>query len=298
MKTDRPSATALLIARATVFLARDPRWGQLVPPLAAEASREFLEASSPRAKRFLAIVEKDWLRKSVAVAEWLTIPGIVLHYAVRKRFLEQVARRSLATGTRQVVVLGAGFDTLVWRLQREFPETNFLELDHPATQAVKRKALEKRIGSADNLALCSVDLTEPGWDERVAARRVLKSETATLFIAEGLLMYLTESQVASIFRFVHASGAGPRPFAFTFMETKPGKAVDFANARFTARLWLRLRGEPFRWGIQREQLPEFLAAHGFSLRELADAETFRRDYLNGADVPLTTGECVCVAEAR
>src|SRR2546430_15367 len=80
MKADSPSSTALLIARATVFVARDPQLGYLVPPLAAEASAWFIEACSCHAGRLLGRVSRRWIRWLVWAVERLTVPGILLHW--------------------------------------------------------------------------------------------------------------------------------------------------------------------------------------------------------------------------
>ena len=54
---------------------------------------------------------------------------------LRKRLIEEVVRASLTEGVEQVVIIGAGFDTLALRLCAGFPRTNFIEIDHPATQS-------------------------------------------------------------------------------------------------------------------------------------------------------------------
>src|ERR1051326_2172507 len=219
MKADRPSATALLIARSTIFLSGDPRWGQLVPPLSVEASCWCVEAGSRRGKLLLGVVEKKWFRSLVAVVERLTVPGIILHYAVRKRCLEDITRRSQAEGFHRIIILGAGFDTLALRLHKDFPKALCIEIDHPATQKVKRDVLEQHGFSASNLVLVPFDLTQPGWEKIISSLPDYRSDANTLFIAEGLLMYLTAEQVTTILRSIRHCSTGKLRFAFTFLET-------------------------------------------------------------------------------
>ena len=132
MRADRPSTTARLIAAATVFLSRDPRYRDLVPPGAAELCARFVSVEA---------VSRAPLSWAVWLAERATIPGLMLHFMLRKRFIEDSVRASLAAGCEQVVVVGAGFDTLAARLAAEFPQARFIEIDHPATQAAKRLAI-------------------------------------------------------------------------------------------------------------------------------------------------------------
>ncbi|TMH30125.1 MAG: class I SAM-dependent methyltransferase [Betaproteobacteria bacterium] len=134
MRADRPSSTAALIAAATVFLSRDRALARFVPAGAAEICARCLTApqllSTRRGLRWLALA-----------AERATIPGLLLHFMLRKRWIEQAVRGAIARGARRVVVVGAGYDTLAARLAPEFPGVRFIEVDHPATQAVKRVAV-------------------------------------------------------------------------------------------------------------------------------------------------------------
>src|SRR5712691_10993688 len=111
MKGDKPSATAILIAASMAFLRRDPKLGQFVPPRAAEVSTWFVETGSAYSRYWLGASSQKWFRCLVWALERATIPGILAHYALRKCYLEAVTRRSLREGFRQVIILGAGFDT-------------------------------------------------------------------------------------------------------------------------------------------------------------------------------------------
>ena len=53
----------------------------------------------------------------------------------------QLTRHGVTRSFRDFVVLGAGFDSRAYRLQ-SLQNTTVFEVDHPATQAVKRRSLE------------------------------------------------------------------------------------------------------------------------------------------------------------
>lgn len=297
MRPGDPSATAALIARAMVFLARDPRRGALVPPGAAEMSAACLEAlDPPGAVRFLSRAGRPWFRALVAVAERFTLPGVLLHWALRKQFLEDTARRSLAEGFAQLVVVGAGFDTLALRLHRERPDLRCWEVDHPATQEVKRRALARRGLSAPGLRLVAADLAATPLADALAAAG-FDAAPPTLFVAEGVLMYVDEGGVAGLLASIAARGPGRSRLAFTFMERDGAGRVRFRNSSLAIGAWLALRGEPFRWGIARSDLGGFVARTGLALREVAGAAELRGRYL-GADstAPLAEGESIAVCE--
>jgi O-methyltransferase involved in polyketide biosynthesis len=124
---DRPSSTAALIAAATVLLDRDPRYQDLVPAGAAAICARCLNGFWRNATKWSGLA---W------AAERATIPGLMLHFMLRKRWIEEAVRGALGRGCQRVVVLGAGYDTLAARLAPQFPAVRFVEIDHPATQAV------------------------------------------------------------------------------------------------------------------------------------------------------------------
>jgi methyltransferase (TIGR00027 family) len=297
MRSHRPSQTAILIARSTYLLSRDPQLSRLVPLGAGEACRRFLEVAGMSPVQ-LRLADRAWFRSLALFSERFAIPGVSLHYAARKRWLEEAARRALADGIAQVVVLGAGLDTLALRLHRELPDVLFVETDHPATQEVKRRALA-RWGELDaNLQLAPLDLAQARPEEVLAALPEYRPEADTLFIAEGLTMYLQPQEMDALCAFVRQhAGPGSR-FAFTFMEPQADGKVNFPSATPLVRPWLALVGEPFTWGVRRQDLPRYVEERGFALAELAGAEELRQRYLvpaGLADRRLAVGEYLALA---
>ena len=102
-----------------------------------------LDAHSAQTRLFLKIVRQDWFRSIAKSTERLTIPGILLHYALRKKCIAGVARSALINGATQIVIIGAGFDPLSFELHQEFPSAQFWEIDHPATQRHKVRTVYK-----------------------------------------------------------------------------------------------------------------------------------------------------------
>jgi hypothetical protein len=64
--------------------------------------------------------------------DWM-LPGQFEAFADRKAFCERQVKDGIDGGATQILVLGAGYDTMGWRLAPEFSGVNFFEIDHPAT---------------------------------------------------------------------------------------------------------------------------------------------------------------------
>ncbi len=136
MKPEQASTTAKVIAAATLCLASDARARALVPAEAAHLCEIFLSTSATD-KLFAGSAKWSLTRNIWRWIERLTLPGIMQHYWLRKHWIEKHCRQAIAAGTKRVLVIGAGFDTLAYRLAGEFTQHEFVEIDHPATQSVK-----------------------------------------------------------------------------------------------------------------------------------------------------------------
>ncbi len=296
MREDRPSSTAILIAAATVFLSRDRLVRGLVPVDAARWCALCLDALGLLAVvRALSHPALRWVGR---LAERATIPGLLLHFMVRKRWIESAVRAALAAKHEQVVVVGAGFDTLALRLAPEVPAVRFVEIDHPATQAVKTVAAA-RGGGAANVHFTAADLARVPLGEALARAAAYRADAATTWIVEGLLMYLTDAQVSALFDAVASTQRGPARVVFTVMEPTADGRSAFHNATPLVRRLLARWSEPFRSSLRREDAPAFLERHGFRVLDVADAGILCRLYLAPAGLArlaLARGEIVIVAE--
>ncbi len=296
MRNDRPDATTLLTARAMLYFARDWHFGNLVPAQATALYARFLYAYSPRIAIRYARKESPWFRQVVSALEFLTVPGILLHYAVRKLAVEDLVRASIEAGVKQVVVLAAGFDTLAVRLHREFAGVSFIEVDRPGIQAIKRRALTGQWSPSANLSFVGADLVREPLEQKLLASAYV-SGVPTLFVVEGLLAFMPDAERNALFEFINVLGGPGSRMVFTFMEREPNGRIQFRGASWMALAWWRLRGERFKWGPGRGELEENLVTSGFSLKRLLTAADFRVRYLDGnPDIPLAEGEDVALAE--
>lgn len=136
----------------------------------------------------------DLLRR--AIAESGDQPAI----AVRTYFMDQKITEALTKGIRQIVMLAAGMDTRAIRLS--FPKgTQLYELDRKEVLDYKEMKLSKAPPQCKRHAL-AVDLREE-WQGKLQGAGWKRSEP-TLWMVEGLLMYLEESQVVTLFERINS----------------------------------------------------------------------------------------------
>jgi methyltransferase (TIGR00027 family) len=284
----RASSTARLIAASLVFMHEHAEFAQLVSAESAALSWHFLRNCSENKEIFLNIVRQRWFYHVASIIEQLTIPGILRHYALRKKCLSNLVRDALADGIKQVVVLGAGFDPLALELHRHFEDVHFWEIDHPATQQYKTRELDFNVrlfhfvpANLQNAKIDAALLVDFNPAER------------SIWIAEGVLMYLPEQIVKEQFQAIANLSAPGSRIAFTFMKVQSDGRICFRKQTRLVNWWLKGRSEPFRWGINREELPRFIAP--WRTMRIVDDAGLRELGSLSPNVDLAAGELICLA---
>ena len=251
-----------------------------------------LETYSSRSRLFLKFVRHGWFAPIAKLIERITIPGILLHYALRKKCIAGLVRSALVDGTTQVVIIGAGFDPLSFELHQEFRSARFWEIDHSATQRHKVRAFPKF--NAERLHFLPVDLSAAALDRESLIKSAFDPVQRTFWVAEGLLMYLPANIVTSLMTTLKTLSAPGSQFAFTFMEKLADGRIRFNPQNKLVDWWLRRRGEPFLWGTTRSDLVDFVRP--WRVTRFFDHNDLRKIAYGLADQHIAKGEVICLAQ--
>ena len=292
MQNDQASDTALLIAASLVFLHYDPKRRGLVSKTSADFCARILETYSPKTRLTLKIVRQGWFRPIANLVDRITIPGILLHYALRKKCIAGLVRSALVNGVTQVVIIGAGFDPLSLELHQDFPAVRSWEIDHPGTQRHKLPAFT-RIDD-ERLHFIAADLNATGVDGNALIKSSFDPAQRTFWIAEGLLMYLQRDVVSSLMRTLSSLSAPGSQFAFTFMEEHDDGHIRFESQTKLVDWWLRRRSEPFLWAATRTNVVDLVRP--WRVSRFFDHNDLSKIAFGLADQPIAKGEVICLAE--
>src|SRR5688572_14758828 len=112
-----------MIARSTYISSLDPHWCTLLADEAGRVSEWFVHDHAKDRTR----LKKRWYRSFLQRLQAWVLPGIQLHYLLRKRVLETQVDAALRLGAAQVVIVAGGFDTLAYRLHSQHPAVRFFE---------------------------------------------------------------------------------------------------------------------------------------------------------------------------
>lgn len=237
--TTTASKTALMVAayRARASRATDPLF---VDPWAAAIAGDEGEA--------------------IACALDAKFPPMELWLTLRVAYLDRLVHHAVdRLSIRQIVILGAGYDTRAARLPRA--GARYFEVDHPATQAAKRARLaELRDYPVDNAIYASCNFEREDPIERLVACGFRTDEPA-LVIWEGVVPYLTEDAVRATATRL-AGALDPRSLiAFDHVGKKFAAGASSTAGDAETRAFVGDLGEPIRFGID-DPLP-LLHACGF-----------------------------------
>ena len=251
----------------------------------------FME-STEEGRRRLKQLKNRLFVAAVPFMENMFSPGLMLHYPVRKRFIEEACIRALEAGYTQVINIGAGFDTLLWRLHSRFPDVSFVEIDHPASSHVKQQAVKER---GANLSLLAVDLSKTRLEDALPDHAGFDSSRKTFYICEGVLMYLEPDAVRGVFESLsRISEAGVR-FAFTAVSPMSSPTN---NTRLLLRLYLKIKNEPLAWSLESADLEAFANPLGYRVLDTGDDERLIPQYApNCSPRSIHKGEFIAVTEA-
>ena len=283
----RASRTALRVAlrRATHQLVDSPRVldDEVAVPIVgdAAASEAAAEAAAER---------KGWRNRAGR--------AIRAFMVARSRFAEDALARAVARGTTQYVILGAGLDTFAYRNPHPAASLRVFEVDHPATQAWKRRRLAAAsIPIPASVKFAAVDFERQTLGEGLALAG-FDGLAPSFFSWLGVTMYLSDAAIASTLAFVAATPAGG------------GLALDYSVPRATLGWMGRIAhdalarrvaaaGEPFRTFWSPLDLRNRLTAAGFhGIEDLGADEINARYFAGRADGLRVSGELGRVASAE
>jgi methyltransferase (TIGR00027 family) len=267
-------------------------WGTALAVATLRAAHQLLDHppvfADPLALRLVGPGREAAIRRDPARFDAEGRRGLRVSVAVRSRLAEDAWAAARDRGIGQYVILGAGFDTFAYRTPDR--ESRIIEVDHPGTQAEKRRRLERAgIAVPDNLAFAPLD-----FENRMAGAALAASLGAAgfdpgkpaFFSWLGVAMYLTEEVVWSVLAAIAGMAAGGQvvfdyPVAPAFLAPAEVRAREAVMARCAAR------GEPWRSAFSPAALREGLSGLGFDpIEDLGGPELTAR-YLSGRTDGLT-----------
>ena len=185
--------------------------------------------------------------------------------SIRARFAEDCIESELAThDRRQLVIVGAGYDTLALRRQDLADKLEIYELDLPATLNVKLERMRAAgLEKPDNLHQVACDLTK---ETMFAAldRAGFEREMPATFSWFGVSFYLEESAVLDVLSDIATTASPGSSVIFDYFASRAWTPAEFHDLREACKDFVAKRGEPWISAFNPPDIPEMLKELGYS----------------------------------
>jgi methyltransferase (TIGR00027 family) len=236
-----------------------------------------------------AIMRRYTIRQTDAVAT-----GIYGVQVCRTRYIDDAVQAAVSQGIRQLVILGAGFDTRAYRLPA-MEGVKVFEVDLPSVQTEKTKKIQKYLGRLpEHVTFIPIDFDTQSLEPALAATGFDPS-TAAVFIWEGVTQYIKEEAVRQALAFVGKSAPGT---IVVFTYVLRSIIERRSNIPGTAHMMdVVAKYAPWVFGLEPSAIPGFLKPfHLVLLADVGNAD-YQQRYLKPVNRDLVVFEGERIAHA-
>jgi methyltransferase (TIGR00027 family) len=233
---------------------------------------------SPETLKLLQNPEKA---KKMKTKKDVLFRGVVNSIAARVRYFDDFVAESLKNGFKQLVILGAGYDTRAYRI-KDIEKIKVFEMDHFGTQKVKIEKIKEIFGSTPHhVEYIPVDFeTEPLGQKLFDGG--YNGSKKTLFLMEGLIYYIPPEAVASILSFIiENSGKGSTVlFDYVSQVTDFDESPDKKVAENLLKFMDECK-ESLKFTLEKGTVKKFISKQGFADIKEMTAEDYKKVYFHG-----------------
>jgi methyltransferase (TIGR00027 family) len=221
--------------------------------------------------------------------------GIFGSQVCRTRYIDEAVQTAIGAGARQLVILGAGYDTRPYRLAGLAGVQTF-ELDLPALQQDKKDKVTSLLGHVPaNVTFIPIDFDTQSLDSAFAGTAFDPASPA-VFIWEAVTQYISAAAFERAMRFVGKSAPGSS-IVFTYVLKS---VIEHRSQVADAEHMLEVvaHSSPWIFGLEPAVLAATLQPFGLTLLADVGSADYQEKYLKPAGRSLVVSEIERVAWAR
>lgn len=206
--------------------------------------------------------------------------GIYEYVIARTKYIDAVFRKALAEYIDQILICGAGFDTRAIRFQNITGNTKVFELDVPITQQAKIGQFQKRrVSVPQNLNFIAIDFDKESLSTKLGEAGFSR-QRRSLFILEGLMMYLQPESVDETFHTIEDYAGKGSWVVFDYIYASVLRNEDTYYGETEIAQSVSGAGEQWQFGIEKGEIEQFLARFSMRLVDHKDAQDLERAYFS------------------
>jgi methyltransferase (TIGR00027 family) len=204
--------------------------------------------------------------------------GIYEYVIARTKYIDAVFKQALTKEFNQVLIFGAGFDTRALRFQEVIGNARIFELDVQVTQQAKINQYQKRhLAIPQNLTFIAIDFDKESLPMKLNEAGFCMHRK-TLFLLEGLVMYLQQDSVESTFQTImdYAGKGSWIVFDYIFASVLRKEGTYFGETGIEQTV--SSVGEQWHFGIEKGNIEQFLAKYAMKLIDHKEAKDLEQEY--------------------
>lgn len=232
--------------------------------------------------RFIKVLIHISLFRNLLV-RFLAPLGVYEYVIARTKYIDAVFEKALIDKFDQILLFGAGYDTRALRFQGKAQHTKIFELDESHTQQAKIKQLRKcDLSIPSNLVFIPIDFEKESLSQKLDVAGFQKGKRS-LFILEGLLMYLEPDAVQETFQVIRKYDGTENRVVFDYIQASVLRHDNTLFGEAELIKSVHKAGEPWRFGIEPGEIELFAAAQGFEVKDHKCAQSLDVDYFRDKD---------------
>jgi methyltransferase (TIGR00027 family) len=234
------------------------------------------------------LIKSSKMRIKIRDKNQLRMPGVFEYVIARTALFDYAFINALNENVPQIVILGAGYDTRAYRFANINKSSRIIELDSASTQNRKVKCLKKRqTETPEQLIYISINFNKESLKD-VLRDAGYEDNRKTLFLWEGVCMYLEPKAVDAVLGFIAHSSHKESVIAFDYVITvSNGDSNKYYGAEEIMNISKKNRAqEPFQFTIDEDNIESFLDRRGLKLVRHLDHKQIAEPFSTGKNEAL------------
>lgn len=248
--------------------------------------RECYQGSDDIAYSLVPVMIKLILKSSLLCqlcGKYLAPRGIYQYVIARTKYIDSEFRDALIKGFDQIVIFGAGFDSRAERFDHLNKSTKIFELDAPITQQEKLKAFsKKKINVPANLVFVPINFNKENLSNKLIEAG-FETRRKSMFLMEGLTMYLSSSTIDSTFSFFRDFSAMESLVIFDYVNAGVLLRENRYHGEKDILKTVSRAGESWTFALEQGEIESFLGHYDFNLKDHRNALQLEKKYFRNRE---------------
>ena len=193
--------------------------------------------------------------------------GLYEYIIARTAYFDDLFVHALGENIPQIVLLGAGYDSRIYRYNGSIGNTKVFEVDAPFTQENKLSILKSNEINTDKAIYVSVDFEKDNLMECMINSGYCPLRK-TLHIWEGVCFYLTPGAVEETLTALISNSAPQSVISF-----------DYVNIHISGDIGIRRKDESVLFGMDKLEMEDYLETLNCRILQNMDFNEMNRLYL-------------------